>query len=158
MKEETLSRRSPFRPSFGANPPLVAGRDAIVAEFADALDTGPGARGRACLFTGNRGIGKTVMLNEAEAAAKERGWLVVSETATRGLLRRLTTEGLPRAADLLRQAPREPAPRAGGPAGAGAARPPRGVGNPPPRRSRRHRARPAGPRPPGWAAAPARRA
>jgi hypothetical protein len=102
-----VSRRSPFRPSFGTNPPLVAGRDAVVAEFADALDTGPGARGRACLFTGNRGIGKTVMLNEAEATAKERGWLVVSETATRGLVRRLTTEGLPRAADLLRQSPRD---------------------------------------------------
>src|SRR4051794_41889136 len=106
-------RRSPFRPSFGPTPPLVAGRDAVVAEFADALDTGPGARGRACLFTGNRGIGKTVMLNEAEATAKERGWLVVSETATRGLLRRLTTEGLPRPPALLRQAPPHP-PRAPG--------------------------------------------
>ncbi|QIK66470.1 ATP-binding protein [Nocardioides sp. HDW12B] len=99
--------RSPFRPSFGTNPPTVAGRDAVVAEFADALDSGPGARGRAALFTGNRGIGKTVMLNESEAVARERGWVVVSETATPGLLDRITRESLPELADLLRQGPRE---------------------------------------------------
>ena len=39
-------RRSPFRPSFGTNPPLIAGRDAIVAEIGDALDSGPGTPGR----------------------------------------------------------------------------------------------------------------
>jgi hypothetical protein len=99
-------RTSPFRPSFGASPPLVAGRDAIVHEVEDAIATGPGAAGRATLFTGNRGIGKTVMLNEVEALARQAGWLVVSETATSGLLERLTTEQLPAAADRLRQHPR----------------------------------------------------
>ncbi|WP_297008841.1 ATP-binding protein [uncultured Corynebacterium sp.] len=104
-----MPRRSPFRPSFGVTPPLVAGRDPIVAELADALDAGPGAPGRASLFTGNRGIGKTVMLNEVEALARSRGWVVVSETATKGLLERLTREELPDLARLLRQQPgREP--------------------------------------------------
>jgi len=98
-----VRRRSPFRPSFGTNPPLVAGRDDIIDEVADALDDGPGAAGRACLFTGNRGIGKTVMLNEVEVVARERGWLVISETATPGLVDRLTTEGLPALATLLTQ-------------------------------------------------------
>ena len=98
-------KRSPFRPSFGTNPPLIAGRDAIVAEIGDALDAGPGTPGRAALFTGNRGIGKTVMLNEAEAQARERSWLVVSETATRGLLDRLTTDALPELAAQLQQGP-----------------------------------------------------
>lgn len=102
-----VAGRSPFRPSFGTTPPVLAGRGAIAAEVGDALDEGPGARGRAVLFTGNRGIGKTVMLNEVEALAKERGWLVVTETATTGLLARLTTEGLPEAAALLRQGPAE---------------------------------------------------
>lgn len=102
-----MASRSPFRPSFGTSPPTVAGRDAVVAEIADALDSGPGARGRAVLFTGNRGIGKTVMLNETEAVARERGWVVVSETATPGLLDRLTTDALPGIADLVRQGPRE---------------------------------------------------
>jgi hypothetical protein len=107
MMKEVFVARSPFRPSFGTNPPVVSGRDAVVAEFEDALDSGPGARGRAVLFTGNRGIGKTVMLNESEAVAKERGWVVVSETATPGLLDRLAAEALPALADLLRQGPRE---------------------------------------------------
>ncbi len=97
--------RSPFRPSFGTSPPVLAGRDAIAGEIGDALDDGPGARGRAVLFTGNRGIGKTVMLNETEALARERGWLVVSETATSGLLDRLTHDEMPALADLVRQAP-----------------------------------------------------
>lgn len=100
-----MSRRSPFRPSFGSNPPLVAGRDAVLDELAEALDAGPGAAGRAALITGNRGIGKTVVLNEAEALARERSWLVLSETATVGLVDRITADGLPELADLLRQAP-----------------------------------------------------
>lgn len=99
--------RSPFKPSFGTNPPLVAGRDTVISELGEALDHGPGAPGRAALFTGNRGIGKTVMLNEAEAQARERGWVVVSETATVGLLDRLVTESLPLVADRLRQAPKD---------------------------------------------------
>src|SRR6476660_3624428 len=99
------TERSPFRPSFGTSPPVLAGRDAIAGEIGDALDDGPGARGRAALFTGNRGIGKTVMLNEAEALAKERGWVVLSETATPGLLDRMTRDGMPALADLVRQGP-----------------------------------------------------
>jgi len=35
------------------------------------------------------------MLKEVEAQAKERGWVVVSETASTGLADRLVTEGLP---------------------------------------------------------------
>lgn len=105
MKTQVVSRRSPFRPSFGSNPPLVAGRDAVLDELAEALDAGPGAAGRAALITGNRGIGKTVVLNEAEALARERSWLVLSETATVGLVDRITADGLPELADLLRQAP-----------------------------------------------------
>ncbi|WP_141013329.1 ATP-binding protein [Nocardioides sambongensis] len=100
-----MSARSPFRPSFGSNPPLVVGRDAVLDELADALDGPPGSAGRAALITGNRGIGKTVVLNEAEALARERSWLVISETATTGLLDRMTADGLPELADLLRQAP-----------------------------------------------------
>ncbi len=121
MKNAAVSMRSPFRPSFGSNPPLVAGRDPVLDEIAEALDAGPGAAGRASLITGNRGIGKTVVLNEAEALARERGWLVLSETATVGLLDRMTVDGLPELADLLRQAP-ESRPRVRGislPAGLG---------------------------------------
>ncbi len=105
MNTRDVSDRSPFRPSFGSNPPVVAGRDPVLHEIAEALDGGPGAAGRAALITGNRGIGKTVVLNEAEVLARERGWLVLSETATVGLIDRMTADGLPELADLLRQAP-----------------------------------------------------
>ena len=92
---------SPFRPSFGTNPPMLVGRDQVIAVLGDALDSGPGHPGRATLYTGARGVGKTVMLNEAEAQARERGWVVVSETASSGLVERLVTEGLPHVARLL---------------------------------------------------------
>lgn len=87
--------RNPFKPTFGATPPLLAGRDELVADFTDALLDGPGAAGRATLYTGARGAGKTVMLNEIEDRARSEGWLTVSETATGGLIDRLTRSRLP---------------------------------------------------------------
>lgn len=91
---------NPFKPTFGVSPPLLAGRDEPIAEFNGALVDGPGAAGRATLYTGARGAGKTVMLNAVEDAARERGWVVVSETATPGLIERLTRTRLP---ELLRR-------------------------------------------------------
>lgn len=88
--------KSPFKPTFGVSPPLLVGRDQQLRDFADALEDGPGAPGRATLYVGARGTGKTVMLNEAQHRARERGWLVVSETATDGLVERLAREHLPR--------------------------------------------------------------
>ncbi len=86
---------NPFHASFGVSPPLLVGRETILEEFADALDDGPGAAGRATLYTGARGAGKTVMLNAVEALARERGWLVISETATRGFIGRMSQQHLP---------------------------------------------------------------
>lgn len=81
---------NPFKPTAGANPPLLVGRDDVLTELSDGLDDGPGAPGRLTLITGQRGAGKTVMLNAAEQLAAERQWAIVSETATRGLVARLT--------------------------------------------------------------------
>ncbi len=81
--------RNPFRPTAGATPPLLVGRDQITEEFAEALDDGPGAPGRLAIFTGARGVGKTVMLTEVGDQALTRGWITVSETATPGLVQRL---------------------------------------------------------------------
>jgi len=87
---------NPFRPGFGKSPPLLVGRDRELTDFTEALDDGPGAFGRIMLLTGQRGCGKTVMLNALEDAAKETGWLVISETASRGLVNRLVSDHLPR--------------------------------------------------------------
>ncbi len=86
---------NPFRPSFGNSPPVLAGRDELIEQFAEALDNGPGAPGRATLYTGARGTGKTVMLNEVADIARQRGWLVVEETASPGVVTRLVTQHLP---------------------------------------------------------------
>ncbi|MEO8750820.1 MAG: ATP-binding protein [Allobranchiibius sp.] len=87
---------NPFHASFGVSPPLLVGRNSALDDFVEALEDGPGASGRATLYTGARGAGKTVMLNAVEDRARERGWLVISETATPGFVARITQQHLPR--------------------------------------------------------------
>jgi AAA ATPase domain len=86
---------NPFRPTFGNSPAVLAGRGDVIEQFAEALDNGPGAPGRATLYTGARGTGKTVMLNEVADVARQRGWLVIEETASEGFVIRLVTQHLP---------------------------------------------------------------
>ena len=66
----------------GKTPPVVAGRDSYFQDFAEALYDGPGTHERISIVTGPRGIGKTVLLNEFEEAARQQSWLVISETTT----------------------------------------------------------------------------
>lgn len=89
------ARQSPFTPTFGAIPPLLADRQSLINDFAYALDNGPGARGRATLVTGTRGVGKSVMLRVFREVADSRQWLTVSAQATPGFVDRLTTARLP---------------------------------------------------------------
>lgn len=86
---------NPFTASFGVTPPLLVGRDAVLDEFVEAIEDGPGASGRATIYTGARGTGKTVMLNAVEDRARERGWLVISETASPGFVNRISEQALP---------------------------------------------------------------
>jgi hypothetical protein len=88
--------RNPFHPTFGVSPPLLAGRDDLIHEFLEAIDDGPGAAGRATLYTGPRGAGKTVLLNAIEDRTRAKGWLVVTETASPGFVDRITRQHLPR--------------------------------------------------------------
>lgn len=87
--------KNPFTPTFGAPPPLLVGRNDLLDLFQDALDEGPGSPGYATVYTGGRGVGKTVMLNAAEDLARHAGFVVISETATPGFLNRITTGHLP---------------------------------------------------------------
>jgi energy-coupling factor transporter ATP-binding protein EcfA2 len=87
--------RNPFTPTFGVTPPLLAGRDAELRQFSEALADGPGSPGRAILVTGARGSGKTVLLNAIEQAARAEGWLVVAATARPGIAHELATDTLP---------------------------------------------------------------
>lgn len=80
---------NPFRPTAGATPPDIVGRAGLLDGFKYGLRVGAGAPSLLTIFTGARGIGKTVMLNSAEQLATERGWIVISETATPGFVARI---------------------------------------------------------------------
>ncbi|WP_415854934.1 ATP-binding protein [Sinomonas sp. G460-2] len=81
--------QNPFRPTAGATPPVIVSRDGLLREFEYGLGIRSGAPGLLTIFTGARGVGKTVMLGAAEDLAQERGWLVISETATPGFMGRV---------------------------------------------------------------------
>ncbi|MCY4068819.1 MAG: ATP-binding protein [Acidimicrobiaceae bacterium] len=69
---------APFVPSFGATPPSLVGRDSQITEICARLDGDPAGSGGVQAILAPRGIGKTVMLNVIEEAARsERGWTVV---------------------------------------------------------------------------------
>lgn len=76
--------RNPFTPTFGASPLVVGDRDRLVARIRSALETGPRHPAYTTLATGERGMGKTVLLNEIEDMAHRQGWRVLDATATDG--------------------------------------------------------------------------
>lgn len=80
---------NPFKPTAGKMPPLLIGRQSVIDDFEEGLANGAGAPGRLMLITGQRGYGKTVMLTELGRVARSRGWDVVSDTASPGLMDRL---------------------------------------------------------------------
>lgn len=95
---------NPFRPTAGATPPEVIGRAGLLDEFEYGLSLGSGAPGLLTIFTGARGIGKTVMLGAAHDVAREHGWAVVSETANGAFMGRIG-ESMRRLAEQLGDGP-----------------------------------------------------
>ncbi|MBT1180219.1 ATP-binding protein [Bifidobacterium vespertilionis] len=83
---------NPFKPSAGHLPPVLIGREAIMDDFEEGLNNGSGAPGRLMRVTGARGVGKTVMLAEFRRIAEQKGWEVISETASKGLAQRLVDQ------------------------------------------------------------------
>lgn len=80
---------NPFKPTAGATPPVLVGREAIVDEFQESIDDGPGAPGLLQLLAGARGVGKTVMLTELGDVALTNGWVVIHETGGPSTLDRI---------------------------------------------------------------------
>jgi AAA ATPase domain len=67
---------NPYTPGAGARPPLLAGRDAELDDFRVAFERlGAGQFARSFMLDGLRGVGKTVLLNEADVMAREQGWI-----------------------------------------------------------------------------------
>jgi hypothetical protein len=68
--------QNPYTPGAGARPPLLAGREAELDDFTIALERlGAGRFARSFVLDGLRGVGKTVLLNEADVIAREHGWV-----------------------------------------------------------------------------------
>ena len=86
---------NPFKPTSGKNPPAFIGREDVIEEFLEGIENGPGAPGRLMRIAGMRGMGKTVLLNEIGARARELGWAVIDETASEGFCDRILATALP---------------------------------------------------------------
>ena len=76
-----MQSTNPFAPTFGTAPPVLAGRDEILADIPDAWTTGPTHPAYTALLLGRRGSGKTVVLEALRALAHSRGWLSISDAA-----------------------------------------------------------------------------
>lgn len=83
--DEKMTFPNPFKPTAGAEPPVLIGRDRVLRDFADGIDEGVGSPARLMRITGPRGSGKTVLLTEVGDIARERGWRVVDVTANEGI-------------------------------------------------------------------------
>lgn len=80
---------NPFKPTAGKMPPILIGRENVLADFQEGIDNGAGAPGRLMLVTGQRGYGKTVLLTEMGRMAQAQGWIVVADTASPGMCERM---------------------------------------------------------------------
>ncbi|MBE6015975.1 MAG: ATP-binding protein [Lachnospiraceae bacterium] len=69
-----------FVPSFGNRPQNLVGREDIINRFKMGLDSAPGSRERSMLLLGQRGYGKTVLLQEFADIARKDGYVVASPT------------------------------------------------------------------------------
>ncbi len=86
---------NPFKPSAGAEPPRIIGRDRAAVDFVSGLEGGVGAPGRLMRITGPRGSGKTVLLSEFGSRAESLGWKVANVSAGPDLIEDLLYELTP---------------------------------------------------------------
>jgi hypothetical protein len=73
--------RNPYQPGVGTTPPYLADRDEQLQRFQGYLRDFPDKR-RNVRLSGLRGVGKTVLLKEYRAAARERDWVVIRRDLT----------------------------------------------------------------------------
>ncbi len=75
-------RANPYNPGAGLRPAALAGREADIEAFEILADRAQrGLISRSIVFSGLRGVGKTVLLAELAGRALDRTWLVVQVEA-----------------------------------------------------------------------------
>jgi hypothetical protein len=68
-------RDNPYTPGAGRKPRTLAGRDPDLEQFQDLVARlNSGSYERSLIYTGLRGVGKTVLLMEMDVLASEAGW------------------------------------------------------------------------------------
>jgi hypothetical protein len=77
---------NPFTPTFGKSPTYLEGRDTIINDFIEGLNSPNGDPRRSTIYQGARGTGKTVILNAISERAKKCGYVSVNVTALPGML------------------------------------------------------------------------
>ena len=81
-----LNNKPVFRPSFGNRPDQLLGRDSVIDEVLEGLQTYPGCAQRATLLIGQRGMGKTALLLEIADRSKELEYIPVRITCGEAML------------------------------------------------------------------------
>jgi len=68
-------RENPYTAGAGRKPPTLAGRDRDLENFQALIERlGAGGYERSLVYSGLRGVGKTVLLMELDVLASEAGW------------------------------------------------------------------------------------
>jgi hypothetical protein len=68
-------RDNPYTPGAGRKPPILAGRDPDLENFRGLIERlSSGQHERSVIYSGLRGVGKTVLLMELDVLASEAGW------------------------------------------------------------------------------------
>ncbi|GAB3622634.1 ATP-binding protein [Mariniluteicoccus endophyticus] len=87
---------SPFNPGFGRRPAVFGGHEQALTDLTRALETHDLGENQALLISGLRGAGKTSMLSVLQERATERGWAVIADDASEGLVERVSKSTIPR--------------------------------------------------------------
>ncbi|MCR2824648.1 ATP-binding protein [Microbacterium sp. zg.Y909] len=86
---------SPFTPGYGRKPAIFGGHGEELNELKAVFDTLDFGENHSVLVSGLRGVGKTSFLTTLQDAAREAGWLVISDDASAGLMSRVMDSTIP---------------------------------------------------------------
>ena len=81
MIKQNKKSRPLFHPTFGSRPARIVGRDKEIDDFIEGLDAPVGSFERCTFFTGQRGMGKTALLQELADRAEKNNFVVALVTA-----------------------------------------------------------------------------
>jgi hypothetical protein len=86
---------SPFTPGYGKKPAIFGGHREELTELKAVFDTLDFGENHSVLVSGLRGAGKTSFLTTLQDAARDAGWLIISDDASAGLMGRVMDSTVP---------------------------------------------------------------